>query len=82
MRVVQGSHPSVRWLDRIPLGVLVALAVWMAIAPITPEPHLIEKLRMLSQGSLLRPLDIFDLCLHSAPLGLLGVRLWRQFGAR
>lgn len=71
-----------RWLDRFPLGILVALAVWMAIAPITPEPHLIEKLRMLSQGSLVRPVDIFDLCLHSAPLLLLGVRLWRQFGSR
>ena len=31
------------WLDRFPLGWLVALAVWMAVAPITPEPHLIEK---------------------------------------
>lgn len=68
------------WLDKIPLVWLIALAVWMAIAPITPEPHLIEKFRMLSQGSLTRPLDIFDLCLHLAPLLLLGVRLWRQFG--
>lgn len=70
------------WLDRIPLGFLVALAVWMAIAPITPEPHLIEKLRMLSQGALVRPLDVFDLCLHAAPLLALGVRLWRQFASR
>lgn len=71
-----------RLLDSIPLGIFVALAVWMAIAPITPEPHLIEKLRMLSQGKLVRALDIFDLCLHSAPVALLGVRLWRQFGSR
>jgi len=70
----------VSWLDKIPLVWLIALAVWMAIAPITPEPHLIEKFRMLSQGSLTRPLDIFDLCLHLAPLLLLGVQLWRQFG--
>ncbi|OQW88064.1 MAG: hypothetical protein BWK72_09950 [Rhodoferax ferrireducens] len=70
------------WLDKAPLGIVVALAVWMAIAPIAPEPHLVEKLRMLSQGTLARPLDIFDLCLHLAPLILLGVRLWRQFGPR
>jgi hypothetical protein len=70
------------WLDRVPLLVLVALAAWMAIAPITPEPHLIEKLRMLSQGTLVKPLDIFDLCLHTAPLVLLVVRLWRQFRPR
>ena len=66
-----------RWLDNTPLGILVALAIWMAVAPITPEPHLVEKLRLLSQGPLVRPLDIFDLCLHSAPLLVLGVRLWR-----
>jgi len=68
-----------RWLDKFPLAILIALAAWMAVAPITPEPHLIEKLRMLSQGSLTKPLDIFDLCLHSAPIVLLGVRLWRKF---
>lgn len=68
------------WLDRLPLGWLIALAAWMAIAPITPEPHLIEKFRMLGQGTLTKPLDIFDLCLHLAPLSLLGLHLWRRFG--
>lgn len=68
-----------KWLDNFPLLVLVALAAWMAVAPITPEPHLIEKLRMLGQGTLVEPLDMFDLCLHSAPVLLLAVRLWRQF---
>ncbi len=67
------------WLDRFPLGWLIAIALWLAVAPIVPEPHLIEKLRMLSQGTLTRPLDIFDLLLHSAPLVLLGVRLWRMW---
>ena len=67
------------WLDRFPLGWLIAIALWLAVAPIVPEPHLIEKLRMLSQGTLTRPLDIFDLLLHSAPLVLLGIRLWRMW---
>lgn len=80
-RLCQGE-PSVSWLDKFPLLVLVALAAWMAVAPLTPEPHLIEKLRMLSQGSLTKPLDMFDLCLHTAPLVLLTVRLWRQFNSR
>jgi hypothetical protein len=69
------------WLDKIPLGLLILIAAWMAIAPIVPEPHLIEKVRMLSQGALTKPLDIFDLCLHTAPIVLLLIRLWRQFGA-
>ena len=70
------------WLDKLPMHWLVMVAAWLAVAPITPEPHLVEKLRMLSQGTLTRPLDIFDLCLHLAPLILLGVRLCRQFGPR
>ena len=66
------------WLDRIPLPLLIALAIWMALAPFTPEPHLLEKLRMLSQGTLTSPLDIFDLLFHLLPLVLLGLRLWRR----
>ena len=68
-----------RWLDKFPLAILIALAAWMAVAPISPEPHLLEKLRMLSQGTLTNPLDIFDLLLHSTPIVVLALRLWRQF---
>ena len=66
------------WLDRFPLGLLIAVALWLTVAPIIPEPHLIEKLRMLSEGTLVKPIDIFDLLLHSVPLVLLAVRLWRD----
>ena len=57
---------------------LIALAVWMAGAPFTPEPHLVEKLRLLFQGALTRPLDIFDLLMHAAPSVLLAVKLARR----
>jgi hypothetical protein len=69
------------WLDRFPLGLLVVVAAWLAVAPVFPEPHLVEKLRMLAQGSLVKPIDIFDLLLHTVPLVLLALRLfrlWRQ----
>jgi len=66
------------WLDRFPLMWLVVIALYLAVAPIVPEPHLVEKLRMLSQGTLVKPIDIFDLLLHSVPLVLLAVRLWRD----
>jgi hypothetical protein len=66
------------WLDRFPLALLIALALWLAVAPIVPEPHLVEKLRMLSEGTLTQPIDIFDLLLHTVPLALLVVRLWRK----
>ena len=69
------------WLDRFPLALLVVVALWLAVAPIVPEPHLVEKWRMLMQGTLSKPIDIFDLLLHTVPLVLLAlrlVRLWRQ----
>ena len=65
------------WLDRFPLVLLIIVALWLAVAPIVPEPHLLEKLRLLSQGLLTRPLDMFDLALHTVPLVLLAIRLWR-----
>ncbi|GAA6143761.1 hypothetical protein [Hydrogenophaga sp. 5NK40-0174] len=67
-----------KWLDRIPLAGLLIIALWLAVAPITPEPHLIEKWRMLTEGTLVRPIDIFDLFLHTTPLVLLGIRLVRM----
>ena len=67
-----------RWLDRIPLLWLSLIAGWLAVAPVVPEPHLIEKLRMLTQGQLTRPIDIFDMLLHSVPALLLALRLWRD----
>jgi hypothetical protein len=66
------------WLDRMPWIWLLLFAAWMAVAPITPEPHLLEKLRMLVRGALVRPLDIFDLVMHAAPLLLAALKLWRQ----
>ena len=64
-----------KWLDRIPYSLLLPLAVVMALAPFVPEPHLWEKLKMLASGTLVRPIDIFDLFLHGAPLLLLALKL-------
>lgn len=64
------------WVDHIAWKWVLLLAAWMAVAPVVPEPHLIEKLRMLSQGTLTEPLDIFDLLFHLAPLGLVGLKWW------
>jgi hypothetical protein len=64
-----------KWLDRIPLTVLLPLAVVMALMPFVPEPHLWEKLKMLAAGTLVKPIDIFDLFLHGTPLLLLVLKL-------
>ena len=65
------------WLDKIPLQMIALPAVLLALAPFVPEPHLWEKLKMLMNGSLSRPIDIFDLFLHGAPLILLAIKLLR-----
>lgn len=65
------------WLDRIPLPPLLLIAVLMGLAPFAPEPHLWQKLKMLTHGELIRPIDIFDLVLHGGPLILLGLKLIR-----
>lgn len=62
------------WLDRISYTALILVAIVLGLAPFTPEPHLWEKLKMLFSGELHRPIDIFDLFLHGAPLVLLAVK--------
>jgi hypothetical protein len=66
------------WLDRIPLWILVAVALTLGLAPFVPEPHVWEKLKMLAAGTLSRPIDIFDLVYHGAPWLLLVLKLARM----
>ena len=64
-----------KWLDKVPMSLLLPAAVLLALLPFTPEPHLWEKLNMLADGTLVRPIDIFDLLLHGVPLLLVALKL-------
>ncbi len=64
-----------KWLADLPYTVLIAMAILMALAPFGSTPHLLEKWRMLFHGTLRRPLDWFDLVLHSAPIVLLVLKV-------
>lgn len=66
------------FLDRISLGFAIIAALTLGLAPFFPEPHIVEKLRMLMKGTLVRPIDIFDLALHGAPWLLLLAKLARM----
>ena len=57
-------------LDWPLLGIL---CLTLGLAPFTP-PHIFEKLQMLSQGTLKRPLDWFDLFFHGIPWLLLAIK--------
>lgn len=66
------------WLDNIPLMLLVLAALLLALAPFVPEPHLWQKAKMLTDGTLTRPEDIFDVFFHSAGFVLVGLKLYRM----
>ena len=66
---------AARLMAGMPYIVLVPIAIVLALAPFGATPHLVEKWRMLLAGTLRRPLDWFDLVLHTAPLLLLAARI-------
>ncbi|WP_343078753.1 RND transporter [Ostreiculturibacter nitratireducens] len=69
---------DMQFLDTIPLNIAILAALTLGLAPFVPEPHIWEKLKMLFAGTLTRPIDIFDLCLHAAPWLLLFAKLGRM----
>ena len=66
------------WLDAIPYPLLIIVALFMLLAPFRPIPHVVEKLILLKNGMLTKPIDIFDLFYHIAPTVLLIVKLIRD----
>jgi hypothetical protein len=57
---------------------LILLILTLGLAPYNP-PHIAEKLGMLLKGTLKKPIDIFDLVLHSIPFVLLAYKLVKDF---
>ena len=66
-------------LDKLSYAVIIPLAVLMLLAPFRPMPHVLEKLNMLLNGTLSRPIDIFDLFFHLIPTLILLLKLYRSF---
>jgi hypothetical protein len=69
-----------QWIRKLPFSILIVATVFMLGAPFVPVPHLVEKARMLTHGTLNRPLDIFDVVWHLLPAALLvwKTALWRR----
>ncbi|RII28871.1 MAG: hypothetical protein CXR31_03080 [Geobacter sp.] len=66
--------------DLLDYKFLIPLVLILGFAPFYPQPHIVEKLRMLSTGTLKRPIDIFDLVWHAWPFVLLLYRIYRDMG--
>jgi hypothetical protein len=67
------------FLDKIPIGILLAVAIVMLLAPFRAMPHVLEKFIMLKNGTLTRPIDIFDLIFHLIPTVLLILKIFRNW---
>jgi hypothetical protein len=67
------------FLDKIPYSLLIVIAALMLLAPFKPMPHVLEKVMMLKNGTLTKPIDIFDLFFHLVPTILLVFKSYRDF---
>ena len=65
-------------LEKIPYSILIVAAIFMLLAPFRPMPHVLEKLIMLKNGALTRPIDIFDLFYHLLPVFILVLKIFSR----
>lgn len=69
----------VNLLDKISYQSLVFASILLGLAPFVPEPHSIEKIRMLMAGELVKLIDVFDLVFHTFPFILIVVKLLSSY---
>ena len=67
-------------VSKINWPILIVACATIGLAPLFPEPHVWEKLRMLVQGNLACALDWFDLVMHGTPWVLVVLKIWGTFG--
>jgi hypothetical protein len=60
-------------IDSIPWQSAILFSLTLGLAPFAP-PHIYEKLGMLFTGSLVKPIDIFDLLFHGLPWIILSIK--------
>ncbi|MCB0343260.1 MAG: RND transporter [Pseudobdellovibrionaceae bacterium] len=63
-------------LDKLTWGAAILFCLTLGLAPFNP-PHLWEKLVMLKAGTLVKPIDWFDLVLHATPWLILLLKVVR-----
>jgi hypothetical protein len=64
-----------KFLAKLPLPILIVLALTLGLAPFAPEPHVWQKVKMLITGNLTNPVDMFDMLIHGLPWVLLILKL-------
>lgn len=70
------------FIDGLPVMPTLVIGIWMALAPFTPEPHLLQKFMMAMNGDAFKLIDVFDVFMHGG-LGILaGLKGWRMLAQR
>ena len=62
------------FLDKSQWCILIFLCLTLGLAPFFPA-HLFEKIKMLLEGQLVRPIDWFELVMHATPWVFLIIKL-------
>ncbi len=62
-------------LNQFSWPIIIIACLTLGLAPFFPEPHIWEKLKMLAGGTLVKPIDIFDLLMHATPFIIMGLKL-------
>ncbi|WP_298678492.1 RND transporter [uncultured Lentibacter sp.] len=62
-------------LQNISWPIVLILVAFLGFAPLVPEPHIWEKLKLFLAGDLRAPIDIFDFVMHGAPFLLAVAKL-------
>jgi hypothetical protein len=67
-----------KWLDKISYSTLIVATILLGLAPFVPMPHSIEKILLLKDGDLTKPIDIFDLFYHFSPVILIALKYYKD----
>ncbi len=62
------------FLQQLEWPLVIIICLTLGLAPFAP-PHIFEKIQMLMQGTLHKPMDWFDLVFHGTPWLLLGAKV-------
>jgi len=66
-------HNVFAWVDSLDWVLIIVICLTLGLAPYKP-PHILEKLQMLTRGTLVKPIDWFDLMFHGVPWILLIIK--------
>ncbi len=55
-------------VDNLGWPTVILFALLLGLPPFRPEPHVVEKLRVLFDGTLQGPIDVFDFVLRGGKL--------------